>query len=120
MQADVTSFWEWQQHFSDEKCCLQALTKLRWPEGFQCESCGHRKGWLLQTRPVYECAGCHQQTSITAGTVFPNTKLPLVKWFWCLYWVSTDKGSIRCEAGSRVVPRSDRAVRFHVRAEGAE
>ena len=42
MQVDVTSFWEWQQHFSDEKRCLQALTKLRWPEGFQCESCGHR------------------------------------------------------------------------------
>jgi hypothetical protein len=26
--------------------------------------------------------------------VFHNTKLPLVKWFWCIYWVSTDKGGI--------------------------
>jgi transposase-like protein len=94
MQADVTSFWQWQQQFSDEKRCLQALIKLRWPEGFHCESCGHQKGWLLQTRHVYECAGCHHQTSITAGTVFHNTKLPLVKWFWCIYWMSTDKDSI--------------------------
>jgi DNA-binding response OmpR family regulator len=31
-----------------------------------------------------------------------------------------DLAHLRCEAGSRVVPRSDRAVRFHVRAEGAE
>jgi|GEM_PF-3372776 hypothetical protein len=31
-----------------------------------------------------------------------------------------DHDNDRCEAGSRVVPRSDRAVRFHVRAEGAE
>ena len=91
MQAEVTSFWEWQQQFSDEKRCLQALVKLRWPDGFVCGCCGHRKGGLLQTRHVYECAGCHHHTSIT---VFHNTKLPLVKWFWCIYWMATDKGSI--------------------------
>jgi transposase-like protein len=94
MQAEVTSFWEWQQHYSDEKSCLQSLIKLRWPEGFKCGHCGNEKGWLLQTRHVYECAGCHQHTSITAGTVFHNTKLPLVKWYWCIYWMATDKGSI--------------------------
>lgn len=94
MQAEVTSFWEWQQQFSDEKRCLQALIKLRWPDGFVCGCCGHRKGWLLQTSHVYECAGCHHHTSITASTLFHNTKLPLVKWFWCIYWMSTDKGSI--------------------------
>jgi hypothetical protein len=63
-------------------------------DGFHCERCGHQKGWLLQTRHVYECAGCRHHTSVTAGTLFNNTKLPLVKWFWCIYWVSTDKGSI--------------------------
>jgi Transposase zinc-ribbon domain/ISXO2-like transposase domain len=94
MQAEFTSFWEWQQHFSDEKRCLQALIKLRWPDGFVCGCCGHPKGWLLQTRHVYECARCHQHTSVTADTLFHNTKLPLVKWFWCIYWMSTDKGSI--------------------------
>jgi hypothetical protein len=94
MQTEVTSFWEWQQQYVDERRCLQALIKLRWPEGFHCERCGHQKGWLLQTRHVYECAGCHHHASITAGTLFHNTKLPLVKWFWCIYWVSTDKGSI--------------------------
>lgn len=94
MQTKATSFWDWQQHYSDEHSCLQALIQFRWPDGFQCPHCGHPKGWLLQARHVYECAGCHQQTSITAGTVFHNTKLPLVKWFWCIYWLSTDKGSI--------------------------
>jgi ISXO2-like transposase domain/Transposase zinc-ribbon domain len=94
MQAEVTSFWEWQQQFSDEKRCLQALIKLRWPDGFICGCCGHPKGSLLHTRHVYECAGCHQHTSITGGTLFHNTKLLLVKWFWCIYWMSTDKGSI--------------------------
>lgn len=94
MQAEITSFWEWQQHFSDEKTCLQAIVKQRWPEGFCCPQCQHDKGWLLQTRHVFECADCHHHTSITAGTLFHNTKLPLVKWFWCIYWLSSDKGSI--------------------------
>ncbi|WP_442923342.1 transposase [Methylomonas sp. LL1] len=49
MQAKITSFWEWQQHFADEKSCLQAIINLRWPEGFCCPRCGHQKGWLLQT-----------------------------------------------------------------------
>lgn len=94
MQAEITSFWEWQHHFSDEKTCLQAIIKQRWPKGFCCPRCQHGKGWLLQTRHVFECAECHHHTSITAGTLFHNTKLPLVKWFWCIYWLSSDKGSI--------------------------
>jgi len=94
MQVEVTSFWDWQQHFPDERTCLQAIIEQRWPEGFRCPCCGHEKGWLLQTRHVIECADCHHHTSITAGTLFHNTKLPLVKWFWSIYWLSTDKGSI--------------------------
>jgi hypothetical protein len=39
MQAEVKSFWQWQQQFSDKKCCLQALVKLRWRDGFVC-GCG--------------------------------------------------------------------------------
>jgi transposase-like protein len=94
MQTEMTSFWDWQQHFSNEQACLQAIIKLRWPDGFRCQCCQHEKGWLLQTRHVFECAHCHHQSSITAGTLFHNTNLPLVKWLWSLYWVSSDKGSI--------------------------
>ena len=82
MQAEITSFWEWQQHFSGEEACLQATVKLRGAEGFCYPRCYHKKSGLLQTRHVFECADCHHHTSITANTLFHNTKLPLVKWFW--------------------------------------
>lgn len=94
MRAEITSFWDWQQRFSDEKSCLDALVKRRWPDGFRCPCCGHQKGWLPQARHAYECADCHHHTSVTAGALFHNTKLPPVKWFWSLYWVSSDKGGI--------------------------
>ena len=58
MQAKITSFQEWQQHFSDEKSCLQAITKQRWPEGFCCPKCQYN----MQTRHVFECADCHHHT----------------------------------------------------------
>ena len=30
----------------------------------------------------------------SSGTLLHATKLPLVKWFWAIYWVASDKGSI--------------------------
>jgi len=33
----MTSFWDWQQHFSNEQTRLQAIIKLRWPDGFRCQ-----------------------------------------------------------------------------------
>lgn len=81
MQAEITSFWEWQQHFLNKKSCLQAMTKQRWPAGFSCPKGKHNKGWLVRTRHAFEYADCHHHTSITADTLFHITKLPLVKWF---------------------------------------
>lgn len=70
------------------------MLHLRWPEGFRCSTCDHDHGWVLRTRRVIECAACHHHTSITAGTLFHNTKLPLSQWFWTIYWVASDKGRI--------------------------
>jgi ISXO2-like transposase domain/Transposase zinc-ribbon domain len=94
MKARASSFWEWQKHFSTDEACLKEIAKTRWPEGFQCEKCGHDRGWLLKSRPVYECRRCHHQASVTAGTLFHATKLALTQWSWAIYWVSSDKGSV--------------------------
>ena len=94
MKARASSFWEWQKHFSDDEACIKEIIQTRWPDGFQCEKCGHNHGWLLHSRPIYECAKCHHQTSVTAGTLFHSTKLALKQWFWAIYWISSDKGSI--------------------------
>jgi transposase-like protein len=94
MKAEVTSFWEWQQHFPNDAACLAELMQLRWPQGFQCPSCGHDHGWLISSRSLYECSKCHHQSSPTAGTLFHASKVPLTKWFWAIYWVSSDKGSV--------------------------
>ena len=94
MRVPEISFYEWQQRFNSEQACLKRLVQLRWPQGFQCPKCGHDHGYYTASRGHYECAACHHQSSVTSGTLLHATKLPLVKWFWAIYWVASDKGSI--------------------------
>ncbi len=103
MKARASSFWEWQKYFPDDETCINEIIRTRWPEGFQCEHCGHDRGWLLKSRPVYECTHCHHQISMTAGTLFHATKLSLRQWFWAIYWVSSDKGSVSALRLSKLI-----------------
>ena len=69
--------------------CLEYLAASRWPEGFACPGCGGRRAWVLERRHLWECGECHQQTSVTAGTVMHGTRTPLRLWFWAAYLVAT-------------------------------
>ena len=42
-----------------------------------------------------KCNRCHRQTSITAGTIFDSTKLPLTVWFQAIYLMTQDKKGVR-------------------------
>jgi transposase-like protein len=80
---------DFQERFASEAACLDYLAASRWPDGFVCRACGGRRAWVLERRHLWECAGCHQQTSVTAGTVMHGTRTPLRLWFWAGYLVAT-------------------------------
>ena len=63
--------------YGTEAKCRAVVEKLRWPGGFVCPLCGGREGKWLRTRPKIQCRACRHQVSLTAGTVFHATKLPL-------------------------------------------
>ena len=94
MQTSEISFLEWQRQFSSVEACASFLAKRRWPDGFICPRCGHDRAHVITTRKVHQCALCQHQVSVTAGTLFHSTNLPLTKWFWAVYWVASDKGGI--------------------------
>src|SRR5579862_4194061 len=51
--------------------------------------------WRVKARPrVYECAACHRQESVTAGTVFHRTRTNLSKWFLAAYLMGRDKRGV--------------------------
>src|SRR5215469_11560080 len=81
--------------FGTEEKCIEHLAGLRWPGGFACAGCGGRQAWRLKRRPrVYECAVCHRQESVTAGTVFHRTRTELTKWFLAAYLMGRDKRGV--------------------------
>jgi transposase-like protein len=60
---------EFMELYPAEDECRQAIFEQRWSQGFCCRRCGHEHAWYLAGRGLYECAGCHFQSSLTAGTI---------------------------------------------------
>jgi hypothetical protein len=94
MNTSEASFLTWQQQFRKNKDCLQYLKEMKWPNGFMCPQCGYDNGIDLHCRELNECSYCHKQTSVLSVTLFHGGHLPLLKWFWALYFIGSDKGSI--------------------------
>jgi hypothetical protein len=81
---------ELEARFSSEAPCREYLFRLRWPDGFRCRRCGGAKGWLLRS-VLLECGNCGYQMSVTAGTIFQDTRKPLALWFRMMWWVTSQK-----------------------------
>ena len=89
------------QQFATEEQCREAIFLRRWPQGFRCPECGHSSHCRLSCRPLIQCNRCHHQSSITAGSVFACTKLPLTTWFLAIYLFTQSKNGISAMALSR-------------------
>jgi transposase-like protein len=67
--------------------CRAYLEDLRWPTGPICPRCGGKVISRLSARKQYECDDCEYQFSVTAGTVFHDSHLPLPKWFVAIFLI---------------------------------
>ena len=83
----LQEFDEW---FATEKACADYLQRLRWPDKFHCPACGGTMAWAT-ARGQMRCAGCHRQTSPSAGTIFDGTRKPLRNWFQAMWYVTSQK-----------------------------
>lgn len=69
--------------YGDDQKCRNYLEHLRWPDGIRCPKCGGSKVSSILKRDQHNCdsESCGYQFSVTAGTIFHDTHLPLTKWF---------------------------------------
>lgn len=67
--------------FPTDARCRALLQRLRWPEGVMCPRCKDTRVSVLQDYGRFECVGCEYQFTVTSGTIFHDSHLPLTKWF---------------------------------------
>ena len=82
--------------FGTEAQCEKAPEKTRWPSGFVCPGCGGSQHSLLHRdgEKLWQCSACRKQTSLTAGTIFESTRLPLRLWFLGIYHLTQPKNNV--------------------------
>ncbi len=85
---------EFQTLFPDDAHCWAFLRRARWPDGFVCPRCGGRGSHFLARRRLEQCRACRYQASVTAGTVFHGTRVPLRVWFLGVFFLARHKKGI--------------------------
>lgn len=79
---------QFQEQFPDEASCWRALWQLRWPHGCRCPRSGSRESYSIAGRRLEQCQRCRYQASVTAGTIFHKTRVPLRIWFLTIFFVA--------------------------------
>lgn len=91
-----------ERRFATEDACREYLTKLRWGDGFLCPACEGKVGWE-DRRHRWTCQSCRRQTTVTAGTIFEGTHLPLQLWFRAVWLVTSQKSGASALGVKRVL-----------------
>jgi transposase-like protein len=96
--------------FTDETKAREALESVRWPTGPVCVHCGafehivRVEGVKQSHRPgLLYCNDCKGQFTVTVGTVFERSKIPLTKWWMATFLLCSSKKSISSHQISRTL-----------------
>nr|WP_294927751.1 IS1595 family transposase [uncultured Flavobacterium sp.] len=85
---------------NSEKTCREHLEKLRWNGEPICPHCGSQREnhYRIKTRGEekgrYKCKDCRLPFSVTIGTIFEKSQIPLQKWFMAVYLFTTAKKGV--------------------------
>ena len=107
------SIFEHMKRFNTEERCIAHFERIRWPRALRCIRCKgkriHRleaEGKTGKERYLYWCADCRYQYSVTTGTVFHDSHLPLTKWFLAIYLICSAKKGVSAKQLQRELDTS--------------
>ena len=95
------TIFEFQELFPDDKSCTDYLANIKWGNGYVCPKCGNTKSCKGHKEHIRECTKCNYLASPTSGTLFHKVKFPLLKAFYIVYYISTNKKGISSTELSR-------------------
>src|SRR6516164_2949728 len=74
--------------FQDPQTAIDHVKAIRWPNGPVCPYCESGKAYALKRKNIHRCAKCQRNFSVTVGTIFEDTKLPLRIWFGAIWLIT--------------------------------
>lgn len=87
--------------FSDEDKARELLEHLRWHGDPVCPHCDAHKAYPItpkegsKTRKgLWKCAGCRKQFTVTVGTIFEGSRIPISKWLMAIHLLCSSKKGI--------------------------
>lgn len=95
------SLFEFQTLFPDDKSCTVYLADIKWKNGYKCPKCEHERYCCGNGDYDRQCTKCRYVESPTAGTLFHSSKVPILKAFYIIYYLSTSKNGISSTELSR-------------------
>lgn len=80
----------------DEKRCRDYIAEQRWHGKPVCPYCGHEKCYVIENGERYKCANnkCYKRFTVTVGTIFHASNVPLTKWLTAIYIITAHKKGI--------------------------
>jgi len=91
------------ERYHNEDKCRAYLEELRFPNGVACPRCGSTSISRVQKPRVFDCNSCRYQFSVTSGTIFHDSHLPLWKWFATVYLMVEAKKGVSANQISRTI-----------------
>ncbi len=108
-----------QKIYTDETAARQHLESLLWPNGPTCPHCGNADAKRIHklkgksTRPgVHKCNECEKPFSVTVGTVFERSHVPLHKWIYATHLLTASKKGISSHQLMRMLDVSYKTAWF--------
>ncbi|MBK5247636.1 MAG: IS1595 family transposase [Peptostreptococcaceae bacterium] len=93
---------EFEEMFKTEQDCIDYLSLLRWPSGFECPQCGSIRFWK-KNKGRYECCDCHKETKVTTNTMFHKTPKPILVWFRAIWWMIAQKNGVSAKGLQKIL-----------------
>jgi transposase-like protein len=86
-----------------EEECREWLEELRWPRGAECPRCSVRDVARIKDRKQLRCRSCDYRFSVTVGTAFASSHLPLGKWFLATQLIAESRGRVSAKELQRAL-----------------
>lgn len=103
----MDSILAFNKQFSTDEACRRFLEQIRWGNRPKCPRCSRRKAYDLShdfARPgLYKCARCRREFTVTVGTIFEDSHVPLPKWFLAIYLIVNAKKGISTNSLSQLL-----------------